>query len=106
MTQSELTTWWQQQNFDFSSEKMEKLTLALELLQDTSLDLEVSHACISKNHLVELVKVLVELQADDEIITAALLFHKLRSNQKITEQKRQLFSPSFLFILDEIYKVS
>lgn len=106
MAQSELTTWWQQHNFDFPSKKMEKLNHALELVQSLSPDLKVSHAGVSKNHLLELVKVLVELQADDEIITATLLFHILRSNEEITEKQRQLFSPSILFILDEMHKVS
>lgn len=106
MTQSELTTWWQQQKFDFSSEKMKTLNHALKLVQNQSLDLKVNPVCVSKNHLLDLIKVLIELQADDEIITAALLFHILRSDEEITEQQRQLFSPSILFILDEIYKVS
>jgi GTP pyrophosphokinase len=106
MTQSELTTWWQQQTFDFPSEKMEKLNHALELVQNLSPDLKISHACVSKNHLLELIKVLFELQADEEVITAALLFHILRTHAEITDEQRQLFSPTILFILDEIYKVS
>lgn len=106
MTQSELQTWWQQQQFNFPLEKQETLNCAFDLVKTVSVDLQVNNDCVSINHLIELVKLLINLQADEEIITATLLFHILRSNHEITEQQRALFSPSILFILDEIYKVS
>jgi len=106
VSSSELNNWWHKQSFDFPEDKLKTIECAFDLVKDISFDLAVNKDCISKDHLTELVKLLVNLQADDEVITAALLFHILRSNQKITEPQRVLFSPSVLFILDEIYKVS
>jgi len=106
MTQEELQNWWQGQSFSFPNEKLETLKHAFDIAQSISPNLELNQGLTSKNHLLELIKILVNLQADDEVLTAALLFHVLRSKQEITVIQRQLFSPQVLFILDEIYKVS
>ncbi|MBL4659952.1 MAG: bifunctional (p)ppGpp synthetase/guanosine-3',5'-bis(diphosphate) 3'-pyrophosphohydrolase [Alcanivoracaceae bacterium] len=106
MTQSELKEWWQQQQFTFPEKKLKTLKLAFEIAGCVSADLIFNQRYTSQNHTIELIKVLVNLQADDEVITAALLFHVLRSNQQISTEQRQMFSSQALFILDEIYKVS
>lgn len=106
MSKSELNNWWQQQSFDFPEDKQGDINRAFELAKNISADLIIKPDCISSNHLIELVKALIKLQADEEVITAAFLFHILRSDQEITDAQRSLFSPSVLFILDEIYKVS
>ena len=106
MPKSELTNWWQQQSFDFPEDNQGEINCAFELAKNVSADLTIKPDCISTNHLIELVNALIKLQADAEVITAAFLFHILRSHQEITESQRSQFSPSILFILDEIYKVS
>jgi GTP pyrophosphokinase len=105
MTYSSQTHWFQNISFDFPQEKLDTIQLASDLVKDLSTDLTITQDCVSKNHLTELIKLLVELQADEEVIAASLLFHLLRTGHKITQQQRELFSPSVLFILDEIYKV-
>ena len=79
MTQSDLQTWWQQQQFDFPQDKLETINCALNIAVDVSTDLTLNTQYTSKDHLLELIKILNELQADDEVMTAALLFHVLRT---------------------------
>ncbi len=85
---------------------METINRALDLVKHIPTDLKVSADCISPNHLPELINILVNLQADEEVITAALLFHIVRTGHEITDEQRSLFSESILFILNEIFKVS
>ena len=106
MSQTDLNNWWSEQSFSFPQEKQETLNRALIIASDVSVDLELSQHCLSQNHLLEIIKTLVELQADDEVITAALLFHVVRLGHELGEEQRNNFSSSVLFILDEIYKVS
>jgi GTP pyrophosphokinase len=106
MTQNLLTTWFVNQSFNFPDDKQEKLICAFDLCKNITPNLHISSDCLSSNHLIELIKILIELQADEEVLTAAFLFHILRSGHEINDQQRQLFSPSILFILDEIYKVN
>ena len=106
MTTLELKNWWQGQQFSFPEDKLEILNCAFDIAQCISPNLSINQDCISQNHLSELMMILANLQADDEVLTAALLFHVLRSKQEIIDEQRQLFSPQVLFILDEIYKVS
>ena len=106
MTQNLLTTWFINQQFNFPDDKLEKINCAFDLCKNITPDLIVNQNCLSSSHLIELIKILVELQADEDVITAAFLFHILRTGEKINEEQRQLFSPAILFILDEIYKVS
>ncbi|MBL4772725.1 MAG: bifunctional (p)ppGpp synthetase/guanosine-3',5'-bis(diphosphate) 3'-pyrophosphohydrolase [Alcanivoracaceae bacterium] len=106
MIQSELKIWWQGQQFNFPEENRKILNCAIDIAESVSLDLKVDQQNTSKKHVIELVKVLVNLRADDEVIIAALLFHVCRSGPQITQVQRQLFSSQSLFILDEIYKVS
>lgn len=106
MSNIDFQSWWQEQCFNFPEEKLEILSCAFDLVKDISSDLVVNKDCVSKGHLSGLVKLLVKLQADEEVITAALLFHILRTGNEITDGQRSLFSTSILFILDEMYKVS
>ncbi|MCF6319164.1 MAG: bifunctional (p)ppGpp synthetase/guanosine-3',5'-bis(diphosphate) 3'-pyrophosphohydrolase [Proteobacteria bacterium] len=106
MTKNKLTNWFQNQTFDFPENKLETINHAFKLVEGIPTELQVKPDCISPDHLPELIKLLVNLQADEEVVTAALLFHILRTGHKITEEQRSLFCPSILFILDEIYKVS
>ena len=106
MVQLEIQSWLEFFKLNFPKEKLETLNCAIDLVKDLSCDLVVNGDCVSKNHLPELIKLLVSLQADEEIITAALLFHIVRTGHKITDEKRSLFSNSILFILDEMHKVS
>jgi len=106
MNQSTLTEWFHDQNFDFPAEKSEALDCALEITRCVDPDLQCKDNHSSKNHLLELIKVLTNLQADDEVLTAAMLFHVLRKSHVISDTQRKKFSKQVLFILDEIYKVS
>lgn len=106
MSQTDLKKWWSEQTFNFPEEKLEALNCAFAIANDVSHDLKISGNCHSKNHLLEVIKVLNNLQADDEVITAALLFHVIRIGHEIDDDQRNHFSTSVLFILDEIYKVS
>ena len=106
MTQNNLTTWFNSLSLDFTENQIGTIHHALDLAKNTSPDLKVTADCISPNHLPELIELLVNLQADEEVITAALLFHILRTGNEITDGQRSLFSTSILFILDEMYKVS
>jgi GTP pyrophosphokinase len=106
MIQNALATWWQQQQFSFPEEKLESLECALNIAETLSADLTDKKGNTSKDHLIELVKILASLQADDEVLTAAMLFHVIRTGHELTQEQRQLFSKQVLFILDEIHKVS
>jgi len=106
MAQTDLKIWWSKQSFDFSKENQETLNCAFDIVEHVSVDLEIDEHCCSKNHLIEIIKTLISLQADDEVISAALLFHVLRIGHEIDEDQRNQFSDSVLFILDEIFKVS
>ena len=106
MSQNTLIDWFNEQSFNFPEDKLEALSCASDIVQQVSPDLSLKNQRVSQNHLLELIKVLSNLQADDEVLTAALLFHVLRSSGELSEQQRQNFSESVLFILDEIYKVS
>ncbi len=107
MTQSLLNNWYNQQQFDFPKESLESLSRALGIAQNISTDLVCKdNSYISQNHLIELLNVLVKLQADDEVIIASILFHVLRNGEVLTQGQRTNFTPKVLFILDEIFKVS
>ncbi len=106
MTQQDLIKWWQKLRFNFPESKLESLNHAFAMVTDVSSDLLWNENCVSTDHIIELIEVLQELHADDEVITAALLFHFLRSGGDLSQDQRQLFSTHVLFILDEIYKVS
>ena len=86
MTQNLLTTWFANQPFNFPDDKLEKLNCAFDLCKNISPDLVVNQDCLSTSHLIELIKILVELQADEEVLAAAFLFHILRSGQEINDQ--------------------
>lgn len=101
-----LQNWWTEQQFNFPEDELATLNCAFDLVKNDSSDLLINQDCISKNHLTELINLLVNLQADEEVITATILFHILRNNDEISESQRSQFSPSILFILDEMYKVS
>lgn len=105
MTENSIEQWWQKLHFDFPRDKINVLQRAIDLVRETSPDLKLN-GFVSENHLPELIRILLNLKADDEVITAALLFHILRNNQILTEKQRNQFSKQVLFILDEIYKVS
>jgi GTP pyrophosphokinase len=106
MSQNTLTQWFNDQSFDFPKEKLETLVCALDIADGVNPDLSCKENHTSKNHLLELIKVLSNLQADDEVLTASILFHVLRKGHEISETKRNQFSQQVLFILDEIFKVS
>lgn len=106
MSQTDLNKWWLEQAFNFPQEKQETLNRAFVIANKVSINLDLNQHCQSKNHLLEIIKALISLQADDEVITAALLFHVVRLGHEIDEDQRYYFSSSVLFILDEIYKVS
>ncbi len=106
MNSNTLSNWFDDQVFDFPADKLEALKCALEIAQNVSFDLILQNKSVSQNHLVELTQVLFNLKADDEVLTAALLFHVLRTGNELTPEQRQKFSEQVLFILDEIYKVS
>ena len=106
MTQNTLTKWFNEQEFDFPAEKLETLNRAIALTENVSADLSCKHNHISSNHLLKLIKVLSNLQADEEVLSAAMLFHVLRNGNELNAEQRQQFSVQVLFILDEIYKVS
>jgi len=106
MAQTDLKIWWSKQSFDFSIENQETLNCAFDIVEHVPVDLELDEHCYSKNHLIEIIKTLISLQADEEVISAALLFHVLRIGHEIDEEQRNQFSDSVLFILDEIFKVS
>jgi GTP pyrophosphokinase len=106
MSKSELNNWWQQISTTFAYDKQGDINHAFELAKNLSTDFIIKSDCVSDNHLIKLVNALIKLKADEEVITATFLFHVLRSKQEITEPQRALFSPSVLFILDEIFKVT
>ncbi len=99
-------TWWQDQDFSFPEDKMSCLNRAFDLIKDSSADVVWNDRDISESHLMGMIDVLAKLQADDEVISAALLFHGLRSGAELTEKQRQHFTQPVLFILDEVFKVS
>jgi GTP pyrophosphokinase len=104
--ESQLKKWMDQTEFNFPEKKLIGLEKAVEIAESASLDLILSSGECSKNHLLKLMKVLVSLHADDEVLSAALLFHVLRTEGELSLEQRSLFSTKVLFILDEIYKVS
>jgi GTP pyrophosphokinase len=106
MSESKLQKWMDESQFNFPANKLAGLKIAVEIAESTSADLILSSGECSKNHLFKLIKTLVSLQADDEVLSAALLFHVLRTGKELSLEQRQLFSAKVLFILDEIYKVS
>lgn len=106
MKQQDLIKWWQTLHFNFPENKLESLNYAFDRVLEVSSDLLWSGDCVSTDHIIELIKVLQNLQADDEVITAALLFHYLRSGGELSNEQRQQFSVQVLFILDEVFKVS
>ncbi len=106
MSQNALTQWFDDQSFEFPKEKLESLVCALDIADGVNSDLSCKENHTSKNHLLEVIKILSNLQADDEVLTASILFHVLRKGREITEAQRNQFSQQVLFILDEIYKVS
>jgi len=105
MSQNTLIDWFKDQNLAFPKHKMEALNCALAITQDVNPDLIYKDKHRSNNHVLEVVKALSHLQADDEVLTAAILFHVLRNGNEISAKQRQQFSAQVLFILDEIYKV-
>ncbi len=106
MAQADLKNWWSEQAFNFPDEKLAILGRAIDIADNVSSELILNQQCQSKNHLLETIKVLTNLKADDEVITSALLFHVLRQGESINVDQRSQFSEGVLFILDEIYKVS
>ncbi len=65
----------------------------------------------SKNHLLHQLEVLKQLRADDEVITAALLFHAgrlgaLAADSAQTSEILAEFSPTVRFLLEELQRVA
>ncbi len=60
---------------------------------------------VSPNHVIQQLDVLTQLRADDEVITAALLFHAWR-NQSLSEEQQKSFSNKIQFLLCELQRVS
>lgn len=106
MSNLKLENWWQQQQFNFPQEKLMSLNHACSMVKNVSSNFIYNNEYVSKNHLYELITILNKLQADDEVITATLLFHARRSGYELDSEQREKFSSQVLFILDEIYKIS
>ena len=105
MNQIDIQIWWQNLKLKFPEKKQENLNNAFDLIKEKSTNLNLN-GNISKNHLRFLIEVLNNLQADDEVITAALLFHLVRNGEDLSNETRSAFSDKVLFILDEITKVT
>ena len=104
MIANSIQNWFQATDFNFPQKKVKGIQAAVEIAMLSPQDLRLKQNT-SPNHLVEMLKELTRLQADDEVLTATILFHVGRASNKLNEDQRQQFSAEVLFILDEIYKV-
>ncbi len=103
----DLQEWWATQQTAYPPERHHSIQKALRLCQPLSTDLPFRQF-VSPNHLIHQLEVLTQLHADDEVMTAALLFHawRRRSNPESPEALFHGFSDKVRFLLQELQRVS
>ncbi len=107
----DLQAWWASHHSAYPPERHDSIKRALQLCQAVTPDLPFRQFT-SENHLIQQLNVLSQLRADDEVITAALLFHAWRlgtlAEESGTETLPELtdFSDKVRFLLVELQRVS
>jgi len=103
----DLQQWWATHQSAYPPERRDGIQQALSLCLPVTPDLPFRQFT-SPDHLIRQLDVLRQLRADDEVVTAALLFHawRLGGLGDESQEKLAIFSDKVRFLLEELQRVS